>query len=157
MITKYAADHPNWLTLACLLHCLLIAIHSKDIVSILHLLVALASYFRCKHSMPRNVVIKRILLKVTIQLHLVRLQLVSLWLCVCSCVRSLCSTLKPDRADTSWHLCFICGIVLLSVILKCVGENSVLVFLVTLATWEQTWDQVVRRRDYGIWLHSKVW
>jgi parvin len=39
-------------------------IYSKDIVAILHLLVALASYFRCKHPIPQNVKIKRIYLKV---------------------------------------------------------------------------------------------
>ncbi|XP_003390571.1 PREDICTED: alpha-parvin-like [Amphimedon queenslandica] len=39
------------------------SIHSKDVVSILHLLVALASYYRCKHHIPQNVKIKRIYLK----------------------------------------------------------------------------------------------
>lgn len=40
-----------------------IAIHSKDVVAILHLLVALARHFRCPYPLPRNVSIKRILLK----------------------------------------------------------------------------------------------
>lgn len=39
------------------------SIHSKDPVAILHLLVALARYFRCPHPLPRNVKIKRIYLK----------------------------------------------------------------------------------------------
>lgn len=41
----------------------LTAIHSKDVVAILHLLVALARHFRCPYPLPRNVSIKRILLK----------------------------------------------------------------------------------------------
>ena len=39
------------------------AIHSKDVVAILHLLVALARHFRCPHPLPRNVTVRRILLK----------------------------------------------------------------------------------------------
>ena len=39
------------------------AVHSKDVVAILHLLVALARHFRCPYPLPRNVSIKRILLK----------------------------------------------------------------------------------------------
>ena len=41
-------------------------IHSKDLVAILHLLVALARRFRCQYPLPRNVAIKRIHLKVGI-------------------------------------------------------------------------------------------
>ena len=40
------------------------AIHSKDPVAILHMLVAMARYFRCPYTLPRNVRVKRILLKV---------------------------------------------------------------------------------------------
>jgi len=39
------------------------SIHSKDVVSILHLLVALARFFHCQHPLPRNVKIKRLHLK----------------------------------------------------------------------------------------------
>ena len=42
---------------------LFLGIHSKDVVAILHLLVALARHFRCVHPLPRNVIIKRIHLK----------------------------------------------------------------------------------------------
>ena len=37
--------------------------HSKDVVAILHMLVALARHFRCPYPLPKNVVIRRILLK----------------------------------------------------------------------------------------------
>jgi parvin len=43
------------------MYCL--AVHSKDVVAILHLLVALARHFRCPYPLPRNVTIRRILLK----------------------------------------------------------------------------------------------
>lgn len=39
------------------------AFHSKDVVAILHLMVALSRHFRCPHPLPRNVSIKRIFLK----------------------------------------------------------------------------------------------
>jgi parvin len=39
------------------------SIHSKDPVAILHMLVAMARYFRCPYTLPRNVRVKRILLK----------------------------------------------------------------------------------------------
>ncbi len=42
---------------------LIVGVHNKDVVSILHLLVALARHFRSSHTLPRNVSIKRILLK----------------------------------------------------------------------------------------------
>ena len=47
------------------LPCLVTAIHSKDVVAILHMLVAMARYFHCRYPLPRNVRVKRIHLKVT--------------------------------------------------------------------------------------------
>ena len=52
---------------------LLVVIHSKDVVAILHLLVALASYYRCKYHIPQNVKIKRIYLKVRTERELIML------------------------------------------------------------------------------------
>jgi len=45
------------------LYVCVLGIHSKDVVSIMHLLVALSRHFRSGHTLPRNVTIKRILLK----------------------------------------------------------------------------------------------
>lgn len=39
------------------------SIHSKDPVAILHMLVAMARFFRCPHQLPRNVRVKRIRLR----------------------------------------------------------------------------------------------
>ena len=49
--------------------CLHTAIHSKDVVAILHMLVAMARYFHCRYPLPRNVRVKRIHLKVYMYLY----------------------------------------------------------------------------------------
>ena len=43
--------------------CDFIAIFSKDAVAILHLLVAMARHFGCRHELPQNVSVRRIYFK----------------------------------------------------------------------------------------------